>query len=238
MIFKKKNNTARPQESLTSKLIVKNNPKSPISEQYRTIRTNVEFLEIDKEMQVLMVSSTKPGEGKSLTVSNLGAAFAQQGKKVLLIDADLRKPTLHRYFDANHSVGLTNVLVKQTGLLEVAEHTGEDKLFILTSGPIPPNPAELLGTKTMQELIGQAREEFDVIIFDTPPLLAVSDAKIIAKYSDGVILVIASGMTEAEQAKKAKDIIESTGTPLLGTVLNKKKEKTDMSYGYYGTEEN
>ncbi|MGN1401828.1 MAG: CpsD/CapB family tyrosine-protein kinase [Bacillus sp. (in: firmicutes)] len=234
MFFNKKDNKQKlVQEDAQRKLIVRRKPQSPISEQYRTIRTNIEFLEVHEALKVLMVSSTKPMEGKSLTAANLGAAFAHQGKKVLLIDADLRKPTLHHYFGITNSVGVTNVLAKQADLLKSVVRIKGDPLSILASGPIPPNPAELLGSPAMEKLISQAKEAYDVIILDTPPLLAVADAQIVAKHTDGAILVVASGKTEAEQAKKAKEMVESTGTRLLGAVLNQQKEKRKRHDGYY-----
>lgn len=217
------------------KLITKYNPKSPISEQYRTIRTNIQFSAVDEEIQTLLVTSSGPGEGKSTTTANLAVVFAQQGKKVLLIDADMRKPTVHYTFGLTNILGLTNVLTRQSELNEAIKRTDLDTLDVLTSGPIPPNPAELLSSKALQQLLQKAKEIYDIIIFDTPPVLAVTDAQLLANQCDGTILVINSGKTEIESAKKAKEMLVAAKAKLLGVVLNNKKmEKTDYYY-YYGS---
>lgn len=217
------------------KLITRMNPKSPISEQYRTIRTNIQYSSVDQEIRTIMVTSTAPGEGKSTTVANLAVVFAQQGKKVLLVDADLRKPTMHHTFNVLNTVGFTSVLTKQAKLMEAIKSTDEKELFILTSGPIPPNPAELLSSKSMEQLVEEMKTNFDVVLFDTPPLLAVADPQIIANQCDGSILVVYSGKTETDQAVKAKDLLLSAKSKLLGVVLNHKKIAQTNYYYYYGT---
>ncbi len=217
------------------KLVAKANPKSPISEQYRTIRTNIEFSAVDEEIRTLMVTSSGPAEGKSTTTANLAVVFAQQGKKVLIVDADMRKPTVHYTFGVTNTTGLTNVLTRQATLDEAARPTDIENLNVLPSGPIPPNPAELLGSKGMQVFFEKATERYDMIIFDTPPVLAVTDAQILANKCDGTVLVVASGKTELESAQKTKELLSAAQAKLLGVVLNNKKmEKTDYYY-YYGT---
>nr|WP_157256215.1 CpsD/CapB family tyrosine-protein kinase [Bacillus timonensis] len=216
-------------------LITMLNPKSPISEQYRTIRTNVQFSTVDEELQTLMVTSSGPGEGKSTTTNNIAIVFAQQGKKVLLVDADLRKPTSHYSFRTENYVGLTNVLTKQSSLIDAVQVTDQENLYLLTSGPVPPNPAELLGSKSMNEFLKNAKEGFDLIIFDTPPVLAVTDAQILANKCDGVVMVVSSGKTENEAAVKAKELLVSAQAKLLGVVLNNKSQKESQHYYYYGT---
>ncbi|WP_419881729.1 CpsD/CapB family tyrosine-protein kinase [Peribacillus sp. B-H-3] len=216
------------------KLVTRLNPKSPISEQYRTIRTNIQFSSVDKEIRTLVVTSSGPTEGKSTTVANLAVVFAQQGKSVLLIDADLRKPTAHYTFNLTNTFGLTTVLTKQMELRDAAVKTEEKNLFILTSGPIPPNPAELLGSKAMEEFMETVKEEFDIILFDTPPLLTVTDAQVLANRSDGTILVVSSGRTETDAAVKAKEALTSVNATILGVVLNNKKVKEGQYYYYYG----
>ncbi|AST08054.1 capsular biosynthesis protein [Anoxybacillus flavithermus] len=215
-------------------LITKTNPKSPISEQYRTIRTNIQFSVVDRPLRSIMVTSSAPAEGKSTTVANLAVVFAQQGKKVLLIDADLRKPTVHYTFRKDNHVGLTNVLTKQAALHIAVKETEVENLFVLTSGPIPPNPAELLGSAAMEELLAEAYDQFDVVLFDTPPVLAVTDAQILANQCDGTILVVQSGKTEIEAAQKAKELLLAAKGKLLGVVLNQKKQKESSYYYYYG----
>jgi protein-tyrosine kinase len=208
-------------------------PKSPISEQYRTIRTNVQFSFVDKPMRSLMVTSTGAGEGKSTTAANLAVVFAQQGKKVLLIDADLRKPTVHYTFRLNNYMGLTNVLTGSAPLLPTCQETHVENLSVLTSGPIPPNPAELLSSKAMEQCIEQLYESFDLLVFDTPPVLAVTDAQILAHQCDGTVLVVESGRTEIEAAVKAKELLEAANAKLLGVVLNKRKHRQGQYYYYY-----
>ncbi len=217
------------------KLIASLDPKSPISEQYRTIRTNIQYSSIDKELRVLMVTSSGPGEGKSTSAANLAVVFAQLGKKVLLVDADLRKPTAHRTFGVNNLFGFTSVITKQATLEKTVLETDEKDLYLLTSGPVPPNPAELLSSKLMEQFIEEAKEVFDYVIFDTPPLLAVADPQIIANKVDGSIFVVSSGNTEIEQAKKAKELLENAQSKLLGVILNNKEMKNNDYYYYYGT---
>ncbi|WP_409991339.1 CpsD/CapB family tyrosine-protein kinase [Saccharococcus caldoxylosilyticus] len=227
---------ARSNQKQTKKLerslITIEDPKSPISEQYRTIRTNVQFSFVDAPMRSLMVTSTGAGEGKSTTTANLAVVFAQQGKKVLLIDADLRKPTVHYTFRLNNYTGLTNVLTNSAPLLPSCQETRVENLYVLTSGPIPPNPAELLSSKAMEQCIQQLYNEFDLLIFDTPPVLAVTDAQILAHQCDGTVLVIESGGTEIEAAVKAKELLEAANAKLLGVVLNKRKYRQGQYYYY------
>jgi len=231
LVLKKKKQTfARTMRSL----ITKTNPKSPISEQYRTIRTNILFSVVDRPLRSLMVTSSAPAEGKSTTAANLAVVFAQQGKKVLLVDADLRKPTVHYTFRKDNHVGLTNVLTKQAPFQTAVKETDVDNLFVLTSGPIPPNPAELLGSSAMEELLAEAYKQFDLVLFDTPPVLAVTDAQILANQCDGTILVVRSGKTEIEAAQKAKELLINAKGKLLGVVLNQKKQKESSYYYYYG----
>lgn len=221
--------------SITSRsLVAHKDPKSPIAEQYRTIRTNIQFSAVDKEFETLMVTSAGPGEGKSTTSANLAIVLAQQGKKVLLIDADLRKPTMQYTFHVENIVGLTNVLTHQAELNDAIEETGIENLHILTSGPIPPNPAELLGSKAMQELITSVKADYDLILFDTPPVLAVTDAQILSNQCEGVILVVHSGKTEVDAITKAKELLTNAKAKILGVVLNQKSQKNSNYYYYYG----
>ncbi|MEH7549080.1 CpsD/CapB family tyrosine-protein kinase [Neobacillus vireti] len=215
-------------------IITKFDSKSPISEQYRTIRTNIQFSSVDHEVKSLMVTSSGPGEGKSTTVANLAVVFAQQGKKVLLVDADLRKPTVQYTFNQTNTFGLTSVLTKQMTLDKAVADTGEKNLFVLTSGPIPPNPAELLSSKAMEQFYQDVLDLFDIVLFDTPPLLAVTDAQILANKCEGTILVVSSGKTEKDQVIKAKELLDSAQSKLLGVVLNNKKMKDTNYYYYYG----
>ncbi|MBT2729638.1 CpsD/CapB family tyrosine-protein kinase [Bacillus sp. ISL-75] len=215
-------------------LITAIDSKSPISEQYRTIRTNIQYSSIDQELKTILVTSSGPGEGKSTTTANLAVAFAQLGLKVLLVDADLRKPTVHHTFGVSNLYGFTSLLTRQITIEKAVTATNEKNLFIITSGPIPPNPSELLSSKNMTQFIQEARAEFDYIFFDSPPLLAVTDAQVIANQCDGSILVVSSGKTGMEPAKRAKELLVNAQGKLLGVVLNNKVIQKNDHYYYYG----
>ncbi|MGG4466546.1 CpsD/CapB family tyrosine-protein kinase [Paenibacillus alvei] len=216
------------------KLVAKYDPKSPISEQYRTIRTNILFSSVDEEIRSIMVTSSGPGEGKSTTTANLAVVFAQQGKTVLLVDADLRKPTVHYTFKLTNTIGLTSLLTNQNELMEVINKTDEENLFVLSSGPVPPNPSELLGSRAMKHFMEKALEEFDLIIFDTPPVLAVTDAQILGNICQGSILVVGSGKAEKDALLRTKELLLATKGKIMGVVLNNKKPDKNGTYYYYG----
>ncbi|WP_257984266.1 CpsD/CapB family tyrosine-protein kinase [Neobacillus cucumis] len=203
-------------------LITATNQNCKISEQYRTIRTN--FLSSLNCINSRTIIITSPGhdEGKSTTAVNFAISLAQQGKKVLLIDADLRNPILHYSFKMENSIGLSNVLSGNLLLEDSIYRSGIRDLDLLTSGPIPFNPAELLGSEVMGKLIETVSGQYDVVLFDTPPVLEVSDAKIIANQCDGVILVVRYGKTKNEQAIEVKKFLESSKANLLGTIINNK----------------
>lgn len=217
-------------------LITKLNPRSPISEQYRTIRTNLQFASVDDPLETILVTSSSPAEGKSMTVANLAVVYAQQDKRVLLIDADLRKPTVHYTFRLNNIRGLSNILAGETKLEDTVVQSDIDGLDVLSSGPIPPNPSELLGSRRMAMMIEETRENYDIILIDTPPVLAVPDAQILANYVDGTLLVVRSGQTEYEAAIKAKASLEKSQGKLLGTVLNDREKTAENTYYYYGVD--
>jgi len=228
MLKKKKQAPSNKMRHLITKL----NPRSPISEQYRTIRTNLQFSSVDEDLQSLLVTSPGPGAGKSITAANLAVVYAQQGLKTLLIDADLRKPTVHYTFRLNNLRGLSNVLIGSNSLEESVEKTDVDDLEVLSCGPIPPNPAELLASKKMEKTLQDAYRLYDMVIFDTPPTLAVADARILANIVDGSLVVIRSKVTQIEEAERTIQIMQEGKARLLGTVLND-REKTNATYHYY-----
>ena len=196
-------------------LITNLNPRSPISEQFRTVRTNLQFSSVDSALQSIIVTSAGPSEGKSLTAANLAVVYAQQEKRTLLIDADLRKPTVHYTFRIDNLRGLSNVLIGDCTLEDAVETSSVDHLDLLSCGPIPPNPSELLASKRMEEVLTHANHLYDFVIFDTPPVLAVTDAKILANIVDGSLLVVRSGTTELEDVEQAAERIKDSKAGLL-----------------------
>ncbi|MFB3226218.1 CpsD/CapB family tyrosine-protein kinase [Exiguobacterium sp. PHA03] len=215
------------------KLITLTQPKSPIAEQYRTIRTNIEFMAVDREIQSILVTSATQGEGKSTTASNLAVAYAQQGKKVLIIDTDMRRPTVHYTFKVANGLGLSSLLTRQAEKEKAILPTKVDNLSILTAGPIPPNPAELLSSRAMEHLVSQLRADFDVIIFDAPPLLQVADSRITSKLTDGVVLVVGCTTSDRQRVLKAKEQLDLAEAKILGVVLNRRELTDDSAYQYY-----
>ncbi len=203
------------------------------------MRTNIQFSAIDEEIRTIMVTSAGPGEGKSTTITNLAVAYAQSDMKVVLIDADLRKPTMHHTFNLTNRAGLTNALSSKGILHEVIRETKIPNLSVITSGPIPPNPSEMLASKRMGVLLDELKEQFDMILIDTPPALAVTDAQIVASRCDGVVLVIDSGKVKREIAMKAKANLDYVKARILGVVLNNMNRKSSEAYYYYyyGTKE-
>lgn len=232
----RKNKAQKNDKMLTLKrrLLAHNSPKDPVAEQYRTIRTNIQFSNVDQDIKTIVLTSSGAEEGKSTTSSNLATVYAQQGLKVLLIDADLRKPTGHYTFRLENHIGLTNVLTRQSTLAQAVQESEIPHLSVLTSGPIPPNPSELLASAQMAELLKEMKKQFDMIIFDTPPILAVADAQILANQVDGTILVVSSGKTEKDAALKSKELLSNAKGKLLGVVLNNRKVEEGNYYYYYG----
>ncbi|WP_010270045.1 CpsD/CapB family tyrosine-protein kinase [Paenibacillus senegalensis] len=214
-------------------LITDSNPKSPVSEAYKILRTNIEFTNLEDKTQSIMITSTRMREGKSTTSANLAVAFSQAGKKVLLIDADMRKPTQHHVLGLSNRTGLSSALSNQHELLEAIQKTTIEGVDVLCSGPVPPNPSEMLASKRMEALLESARESYDLIILDTPPALVVADAQIVAARCDGVLLVVDCGTIKKTEALKAKQKLEHVNARMLGVVLNNVKRGRDDHYAYY-----
>jgi protein-tyrosine kinase len=215
-------------------LITVKHPKSPISEAYRVLRTNLQFSSLDQPLRTLVVTSPNPVEGKSTTVANLGVVMAQAGKSVIVVDADLRRPVLHRIFQLNNDRGLTDVLLSAEPLLDGhLQATGVENLRLLNTGPLPPNPSELLGSQRMARLIEQLKAEADVVLFDSPPSLAVTDASVLATQTDGVLIVADAGRTRRNLARESVERFQQVGAKTLGVVLNRLKAGRGGSYYYY-----
>lgn len=225
-------------QTVARKLVTSVNTKSIVSEQFRTLRTNINFSMPDKELKTFLVTSTSPGEGKSTVAANTAVVFAQEGKRVLLVDADMRKPTVHYTFHLTNTLGLSNLLTRQENIMNVLKQSDIENLQVITCGPIPPNPAELIGSQTMQKVMEEMKGYFDVIIFDAPPVLSVADAQILSNKCDGTILVLSAGETEKEGLVKAKEALASSQANLIGVVLNNfELQKGHYYYQYYGKTE-
>ncbi|MBW9145241.1 CpsD/CapB family tyrosine-protein kinase [Clostridium sp. CM027] len=204
-------------------LITFKKPNIPIAEAYRTLRTNIQFSSFDKKIKTLLVTSSGPGEGKTTTASNLAIVMAQGGSKTLLIDCDQRKPNVHMVFGCSNAEGLSNILVdeNEVDINKCIQKTEITNLYILASGTKLPNPAELLGSAKMKNLIEELKEIYDFIILDTPPIILVTDAQILAQYTDGCLLVISSGEAERDSVIKSKGLLEKVNAKILGVVINK-----------------
>ena len=215
--------------------IVEKKPKSIGAEAYRTLRTNIQYSSFDEEIKIILVTSSEPGEGKSTTSGNIAIAFSQAGKKTIMIDCDLRKPSLHRKFKISNMIGVSDVLIGKEEIGDVV-HEYNEYLDILPSGKLPPNPAEMLGSKAMENLLTHLREKYDKIIIDTAPLQAVTDAQILSTKSDGTILVVKAEKTKRESIIQAKNLLDKVGANLIGTVLNGVENTRKKYYYYYGDE--
>lgn len=209
------------------------NPKSRSAEAFRTLRTNIQFSCLDTELKSIVVTSSGSGEGKSTVMANLAITMAQSGKSVILVDCDLRKPSIHKKMGVSNSVGLTNVLVQNVKKEDCMMESSVKNLFILTSGPVPPNPAELLGTRKMRDFIGELKKEFDMVLIDAPPVLAVTDAQILSSIADGVIFVASYGEAQKDAIVDAKHLIDKVGGKVIGIVFNKVPEGVSSYQGKY-----
>ena len=213
-------------------LVVQNNPKSPSAEAYRTLRTNIQFSFTDRDIKTLLVTSPGAGEGKSSTAANLAITMSQTGKKVLLIDCDMRRPNVHKMFNIPDQAGLTNLLREEINF-ERAAYKYTSNLHILICGTTPPNPSEILASQRMGKFLQEAAEEYDFIILDTPPVIAVTDAQILSTKVEGVLMVINSSVSPIEACKKAQNLLKAVNANVIGVVLNKVKKKKGSYYGYY-----
>ncbi|EOT40497.1 CpsD/CapB family tyrosine-protein kinase [Enterococcus columbae] len=231
-----KEKNKKNQNSVTKpvNLITLLNPNSPISEQYRTIRTNLQFaVSGDETLRSIVVVSAGPGEGKSTSAANLAVVFAQAGKRVLLVDADMRKPTVHKTFGLSNEAGLSTLISGQSPVQELVATTEIDRLSVLVSGPTPPNPAELLNSRRMNQIIEEMYHYFDLVVFDLPPVLTVADGLIMAAKTDGTVLVIREDKTSKEGAIEAKRRLQGAKVRILGAIYNGASQTTESEYYYY-----
>jgi capsular exopolysaccharide synthesis family protein len=213
-------------------LITLTDPRSPVSEAYRTLRTNLSFYSLDEPIRSLVVTSPALGEGKSTTIANLAVTMAQSGRRTILVDCDLRRPSLHTLFELKLEPGLTNMVLNDDDDPPL-QQTSVENLWLLASGPKPPNPADLLGTKKIDQVISRLLEMADIILFDAPPVIAVTDAAVLGGKVDGVLLTISAGKTRREHAERAKELLEKAKVRIVGTTLTNAPKDTSIG-DYYG----
>ena len=225
---------SKPDRSHRASLVTEIDPRSAAAEAYRTLRTNIQFAGLDQPCRCVVITSATAGEGKTTTVANFGVVSAQAGARVCLVDSDLRRPSLHRVFGFDNTHGLTTALVEGSSLADVARPTRLANLSLVTSGPLPPNPAELVGSKRMQEFLGGATAAFDLVLCDSPPVIAVSDGVALAAQCDGVILAVRVGMVSHDVIRRAVEQIQSVKGKILGVLLNDVNLSRDgYHYTYY-----
>ena len=236
-LFKRKKKYSTDTMDNGAKLITAANPKNPVSEQFRTIRTNIHFMSVDKPLRRIAFTSSSVSEGKSTVTANMAITWAQDGKKVLLIDADLRRSTLHRTFELPNNRGLTTILtsgLSKIDLNQVIPNSGLKNLDVLTAGPIPPNPSELLNSKRMLNFLKAVEPMYDLVVIDVPPLLEVTDTQVLSDKLDGIVLVVRAGVTQKAGVARAVEMLKISKARLLGYVLND-ADSEDAAYGYgYG----
>ena len=214
--------------------IVEKKPKSVAAEAYRSLRTNIQYSSFDNKYQTLVVTSANPGEGKTTVAGNLALVLAQGESKVLLVDCDMRRPSIHKLFKISNTYGISDLLVGNKKLESVANKYN-DNLSIVPAGKIPPNPAEMLASKAMTAFLEEMKNYFDYIVLDTPPLQAVTDAQVLSTKVDGSLIIIRAGVTKKEAINNAVSIIKKVKGNIIGTVLNVAETKKDKYY-YYGDE--
>ena len=218
-------------QMVAESLISRMDPRAPEAEAYRELRTSIQFSSVDRPIRTIVVTSSGQDEGKSTTAANLAIAMAQIGRRVVLCDADLRRPSLHELFGLPNHLGASSVLLGAS-LDEAMQHTEVEGLLLLASGPVPPNPAELLGSQRMENLMRDLAERSDYVLFDTPPVGIVTDGAELASRADLTLLVISSGRTRRDEARRAKELLEKVRAPLVRAVLNNVKVAGRERYQY------
>ncbi len=215
-------------------LVVLTSGPSPAAEAYRVLRTNLQFASVDRPLRVLVVTSPAPGEGKSLTAANLGVTLAQAGRRVVLVEGDLHRPRLHHVFGLRNNAGITTALLDEHPSLDgLLQPTATPGLRVLTSGPIPPNPAELLGSNRMRQLLTELLADADILVVDSPPVTALADAAILAAQADGVLLVVEVGRTTRDLARRAMAALRQVNARVVGVLLNRMPTRGSGYYYYY-----
>lgn len=214
-------------------LVASEGNRSIVAEAFRNLRTNLQYAALGSKLRLVVVTAAGPEEGKSTVTANLGVAMAQAGTRVLVVGADLRRPSLHRAFGVGHHIGLVSVLLERMSLEEAVQHHEPTGVDVLASGPLPPNPAELLGSKRMTELLQQMAERWDTVLIDTPPAVALSDAALLAARSDGVLLVVTAGQTPRDVVVAARRQLEQVGAHILGAVINRVRPTDSGQYYHY-----
>jgi len=215
------------------KLITLQDPTSPAAEAFRTLRTNILFSALDKPIKTLLVTSPAPDEGKSSTVANLAVTMAQAGHVTILVDGDLRRPTQHTLWEIPNERGLTSMMLDSTLSKPPLQKVGIDNLSILTSGPLPPNPADLLSAHRMDDVLQLLAGEAEYVLFDAPPVLAVTDTALLASKLDALLLVIKAGSTRRDQAQRAKEVLQRANIRVIGVALSNAPRDSNMT-PYYG----
>lgn len=219
-------------------LLININPKSMFSESIKSIRTNLQFSAVDKELKIILSTSPEAGDGKSFITANLAAAYAQDGKKVLIIDCDLRRGRQHAIFNIMNptNAGYSNLILNYKDEIKMSRYivkTDVKNIDLLPTGPIPPNPIELLSSKSNADLLEALREHYDIILLDCPPILGMSDTSILTKYSDANVLVVSSGKTQIDMIEKAKKAFETANSKINGVIINRANTKGSSYYSYY-----
>ena len=213
-----------------SRLIALRDPRSPAAEAYRTLRTNIQFASLDRDLRTILATSSMPDEGKSTTIANLAVTIAQSEQSVILVDCDLRRPTLHTLFGVSNAAGLTSMML-QEGSQAPLQATDVPGLSLLPSGPQPPRPADILGSRRMDAVIASLKQQADFVLFDTPPINAVTDAAVLATKVDGVLLIFRSGSTRRDGARDARRLLQQVNANIVGVVLTDvRAERNQYSY--------
>ncbi|WP_031548019.1 CpsD/CapB family tyrosine-protein kinase [Salinicoccus luteus] len=231
---KKKMN--KGEDTTPRNMVVAKHPHATASEQFRILRTNITYSGVDHPIRSVLFTSAISGAGKSTVAANMAIAYAQAGIKTLLVDGDLRRPTTHYTFEVSNRKGLSKAIINDVPPEEMVTKTEFDKLDLMTAGPIPPNPSELLASKSMEALMKALAIQYEMIIIDSPPLLAVTDSQLLCKQADGVVIITDVENNDRNELLDAKDLLEKAGANIIGVVLNNREERRGANEAYYYAE--